>query len=157
MNRLLIAALLLFASAGPGCRTASTCCTPTDHDAIQAEINTAMHQSAKDWTANDLDAFMASFHDSDDLVFATPSGITTGWDNVKARYTNSIDQSDLTFSDIEITALTPDAALVFARFHNTMNDGEYATGLTTLLMRKIDGRWVIVHDHSSGLPSDTPR
>ncbi|MFN3166731.1 MAG: YybH family protein [Phycisphaeraceae bacterium] len=157
MKRLLLAALPMLCLAALGCHSAPRCGTAPDADAITTEVHAMMHQSARDWTANDLDAFMRSFHDSDDLVFATPSGITTGWDNVKARYTNSIDQSDLTFSDIQVTALTPDAALVFARFHNTMNDGAYATGLTTLLMRKIDGRWVIVHDHSSGLPRDTPR
>jgi ketosteroid isomerase-like protein len=61
------------------------------------------------------------------------------------------------FTDIQTTVITADTALVFARFHNVAKaDNAYATGLTTLLCQKIDGRWVIVHDHSSGLPADTP-
>lgn len=125
---------------------------------ITAEITQVMHDSADAWTNDDLDAFMQSFHRSPDLTFAIPTGITKGWQPLKDRYASSIDKSSLWFTDIQVTPLRRDAALVFARFHNEMDaDQSYSTGLTTLLMKKIDGRWVITHDHSSGLPADTPR
>jgi ketosteroid isomerase-like protein len=69
-------------------------------------------------------------------------------------YKTNPKKSRLEFSDIEITPLAPDAALVFGRFHNYVEDNTYKTGLFTLLMRKIDGQWKAVHDHSSDLPSD---
>ena len=110
------------------------------------------------WTADDLDGFMQSFWKSDDLTFAIPTGITKGWAPLKERYARSINKSNLWFTDIEVTPITQDTALVFARFHNVMKDDQsYSTGLTSLLCKKIDGNWVIVHDHSSGLPADTPR
>lgn len=122
------------------------------------EIKQAMHRSAEDWTANDLDGFMRAFHNASGTRFVVPSGITLGWDNIRARYANSIDKSSLWFTDISVTPITADTALCFARFHNEVfEDKSYSTGLTSLLMRKIDGRWVIVHDHSSGLPAGTPR
>lgn len=125
---------------------------------LTAELEQMMHDSADAWTADDLDAFMLAFHNSPDLTFAIPTGITKGWGPLKARYAKSIAKSNLWFTDIETTVITADTALVFARFHNVMKQGgDYSTGLTTLLCKKIDGNWVIVHDHSSGLPADTPR
>ncbi|MGB0766668.1 MAG: YybH family protein [Phycisphaeraceae bacterium] len=148
--------------------TLSTACTATKQDAMAADHNPwqeqerellkMMRDSADAWTADDLDAFMLAFHNSPDLVFAIPTGITRGWEPLKQRYANSIDKSSLYFTDIDITVITPDTALVFARFNNIAKaDGRYSTGLTTLLCQKIQGRWVITHDHSSGLPKDTPR
>lgn len=125
---------------------------------LSAELEQMMHASADAWTADDLDAFMLAFHNSPDLTFAIPPGITKGWQPLKERYAKSIAKSNLWFTDIEKTVITADTALVFARFHNEMKaDKSYSTGLTTLLCKKIDGNWVIVHDHSSGLPDDTPR
>lgn len=125
---------------------------------IQAELEQMMQASADAWTNDDLDAFMLAFHNSPDLTFAIPTGITKGWQSLKERYAPSIVKSNLWFTDIETTVITADTALVFARFHNVMKeDGSYSTGLTTLLCKKIDGNWVIVHDHSSGLPEGTPR
>ena len=129
-----------------------------DEAAIQDELEQMMQASADAWTADDLDAFMLAFHNSPDLTFAIPTGITKGWQPLKERYAPSIVKSNLWFTDIETTVITADTALVFARFHNVMKEDEaYSTGLTTLLCKKIDGRWVIVHDHSSGLPEDTSR
>lgn len=132
---------------------------PIDVGLVKAEINLMMEQAAEDWTANDLDGFMQSFHNSPDLTFAIPTGITKGWAPLKARYAKSIAKSDLWFTDIQTTVITPDTALVFARFNNQVGDDKstYSTGLTTLLVREIDERWVIVHDHSSGLPADYPK
>ena len=69
-------------------------------------------------------------------------------------YKSNPKKSTLKFSDLDITPLSPTAAMVFGRFHNNVEDGTYKTGLFTLLMRKIDGQWKAVHDHSSDLPSD---
>lgn len=132
--------------------------SPTDTLNATDELNQMMHDSATAWTNDDLDAFMLAFHNSPDLVFAIPTGITRGWQPLKERYAKSIAKSSLYFTDVEVTVITPEVALVFAQFHNIMKDnGSYATGLTTLLCKKINGNWVIVHDHSSGLPADTPR
>lgn len=148
---------LLFTTIG--C-TSTRSTAPSLIETLEAanELDQMMHDSAKAWTADDLDAFMLAFHNSPDLTFAIPPGITKGWQPLKERYAKSIAKSNLWFTDIETTVITADTALVFARFHNVMKaDQSYSTGLTTLLCKKIDGSWVIVHDHSSGLPKDTPR
>lgn len=122
-----------------------------------AEIKRMLNQAAIDWTANNLDGFMASYANSPTLRFAHPKGITLGFDTVKERYAKSITKSDLKFSDLDVTVLALDAAVAFGRFHNRGKDGTNATGLFTLLVRKIEGRWKITHDHSSDLPPDYPQ
>ncbi|MFK7790015.1 MAG: nuclear transport factor 2 family protein [Phycisphaeraceae bacterium] len=157
MARILLLAFLLTALGCHGHHSTPQICAPGEAK-LTAELEKMMHDSADAWTADDLDAFMLAFNNSPDLTFAIPPGITKGWAPLKERYAKSINKSNLWFTDIETTVITADTALVFARFHNVMKeDASYSTGLTTLLCQKIDGRWVIVHDHSSGLPKDTPR
>ena len=156
MKPLALTVLLFACVACLGCSTAKPCCGTADHADARAQIKAMLNQAAADWTANDLDGFMQSYADSPDLRFAHPKGITLGYDTVKERYARSIEKSDLTFSDLDVAVLAPDAAVAFGRFHNHGKDGSYATGLFTLLVRQIDGKWKVVHDHSSDLPSETP-
>jgi len=121
---------------------------------IQSEIMAVMTQQAKDWTAGDYEAFMTGYHNSEDIRFAHPKGITRGWQGVMDAYKRNPKRSSLEFSDIDITPLSPEAALVFGRFHNNVDDGSYKTGLFTLLMKKFNGQWKAIHDHSSDLPAD---
>ena len=121
---------------------------------IKGKIMVVMNQQAKDWSAGDYEAFMTGYHNSKYLRFAHPKGITRGWQGVMDAYKRNPKKSRLEFSDIDITPLSPKAALVFGRFHNYVEDNSYKTGLFTLLMRKIDGQWKTVHDHSSDLPAD---
>ncbi len=136
--------------------TAISCKDPNNYNAteIKNEILSGINQQAKDWTAGDFEAFMKGYHNSKDIRFAHPKGITRGWQGVLDAYKRNPKRSRLEFSDIDITPLSPDAALVFGRFHNYVEDNTYKTGLFTLLMRKINGQWKAVHDHSSDLPDD---
>jgi beta-aspartyl-peptidase (threonine type) len=55
----------------------------------------------------------------------------------------------LTFSDLEIHVLAPDAAWVGGRWQLDMQDGKKPGGLFTLIFRKLPEGWKIVHDHTS--------
>jgi ketosteroid isomerase-like protein len=59
----------------------------------------------------------------------------------------------LSFSDIDITVLAPDAALAFGHWH-LKRGNDQTGGVFTLLFRKTNAGWRIVHDHSSrpGIP-----
>jgi len=136
--------------------SAVSCTGPGNYNEtkIKGEIMAVMNQQAKDWSAGDYEAFMKGYHKSEDIRFAHPKGITRGWQGVLDAYKRNPKKSRLEFSDIDITPLSPEAALVFGRFHNHVEDNTYKTGLFTLLVRKIDGQWKAVHDHSSDLPAD---
>jgi ketosteroid isomerase-like protein len=55
----------------------------------------------------------------------------------------------LDFSEVAVDLLAPRAALVRGRWHLVMAGGKELRGLFTVVMRKLDGDWKIVHDHSS--------
>jgi hypothetical protein len=64
--------------------SAVSCVGPGNYS--QADIKDAilavMGQQAKDWTAGDYEGFMKGYHNSEDLRFAHPKGITRGWQTV---------------------------------------------------------------------------
>lgn len=49
--------------------------------------------------------------------------------------------------------LGPSSALVLGDWHLKL-DAESSDGNFTLVLRKIDGDWKIIHDHSSILPKE---
>jgi ketosteroid isomerase-like protein len=56
----------------------------------------------------------------------------------------------LRFDQIECELLAPNAALVLGSWHLDIQ-GERKNGNFSLVLRKFDGRWLIIHDHSSTL------
>lgn len=61
----------------------------------------------------------------------------------------------LAFSELEVTVLAPEAALVLGRWHLDRDDRPVG-GSFSLVFRRIGNRWLIVHDHTSALPDDRP-
>ncbi len=59
----------------------------------------------------------------------------------------------LTFGELEITSLGEHAALVLGRWHLKREVGSLG-GNFSLIFRRINRRWVIVHDHTSRLAKD---
>jgi ketosteroid isomerase-like protein len=58
----------------------------------------------------------------------------------------------LSFSEVEVTALSPDAAFAFGRWRLERAQ-DAPSGLFTLLCRRAPGGWRIVHDHTSAAES----
>jgi ketosteroid isomerase-like protein len=54
----------------------------------------------------------------------------------------------LTFSDLDVTVLSEDAAIVFGKW-KLKRRHDRPRGLFTLLFRKTEDGWRIVHDHTS--------
>lgn len=104
------------------------------------------------WNRGDIDAFMAGYRKSEDLRFASGNTVTMGWqatlERYKERYESREKMGRLSFSELDISVLSEDAALVFGRW-KIEREGDTPNGLFTLLFRKIGDRWVIVHDHTS--------
>ncbi len=83
---------------------------------IADDIRSVMTEQAVDWNKGNIDAFMKGYWNSDKLVFASSDGVTRGWQPTLDRYKKSYDSrakmGTLTFSDLEITVLSKDAAVV---------------------------------------------
>jgi len=115
------------------------------------DIRAVMERQAADWNRGDIDAFMKGYWNSDKLVFVS-SKVTRGWqptlDNYKKSYPNKEAMGTLTFSDLEITVLSNDAAVVLGSW-SLQRSSDNPKGKFTLIFRKFKEGWQIVHDHTT--------
>jgi len=116
-----------------------------------AAIRAVLDAQAAAWNRGDLEGYMDGYQRSPDIVFVSGDRVTRGWQTVLDRYKRSYDTREkmgvLTFSDVEVTMLSADAALVFGRWQ--LRSKDEAHGRFTLLFRKTRAGWRIVHDHTS--------
>jgi beta-aspartyl-peptidase (threonine type) len=106
------------------------------------------------WNRGDLTAFMQGYWHSPEVTFFSGDSIVRGWESTLQRYRDRYQSSGkemgkLSFTEENIEMLSPDAAMVTARWHLEMANGKRLEGLTTLLCRRMPEGWRIVHDHSS--------
>lgn len=104
------------------------------------------------WNRGDLEGYMNGYDRSPRTEFVGGDEITRGWQTVLDRYKKKYNSREkmgvLTFSDVEITMLSKDTALVLGRWHlKRANDEPHGT--FTLVFRKRKAGWRIVHDHTS--------
>lgn len=122
-----------------------------------------LRASAGSWNGGDLEGFLDDYTDGDDLTFTGSSGVRRGKDAVRESYRASYwapgaQRDSLRFDSLEIRPLGPDHALVLGRYvlyrpapdeAGAAVDPVTATGPFTLVLRREEGAWRIVHDHSS--------
>jgi ketosteroid isomerase-like protein len=113
------------------------------------EVLTAQQEA---WNAGDIPGFMAGYLESETLRFASGGSVATGWAETLARYQARYDTPDamgwLAFTDLDVTQLSEDAAYVFGRW-TLYRETDEPTGLFTLILRKEEAGWRVVHDHTS--------
>lgn len=118
---------------------------------IAGDIRAVMDRQAADWNKGDIDGFMKGYWNSEKLVFVS-SRVTRGWqptlDNYKKSYPNRAAMGTLTFSDLEITVLSKDSAVVLGSWW-LKREKDNPGGKFTLIFRKFKDGWKIVHDHTS--------
>lgn len=119
-----------------------------------AAITALLEQQAAAWNRGDIDGFMSAYAKTDDLRFASGGKVTYGWqatrDGYKKRYPDKAAMGTLTFSELVITPLAPDAALAFGRWKLTItNPPATPNGLFTLTLKKTGEGWRIIQDHTS--------
>jgi uncharacterized protein (TIGR02246 family) len=118
-----------------------------------ADVRAVLDAQVAAWNRGDLDGFMVGYWKDDRLTFYSGDTVTRGWqatiDRYRKRYqADGKDMGRLQFRDVTVEPLG-DAALARGRWHLTMKDGTTPNGLFTLVLRKFDGHWRIVHDHTS--------
>lgn len=115
-------------------------------------IRQVMHNQQEAWNRADIEAFMESYWKSDSLKFIGRNGITYGWqttlDNYKKSYPTPEAMGKLTFSILTLDILSETSAFMIGRWHLKRTNDEPG-GHFTLLWRKINGKWVIIADHTS--------
>jgi len=116
--------------------------------AIKAVINAQRDA----WNKGDIEGYMEGYDKSDNTVFVSGDNINHGWKTVLERYKKSYDSREkmgtLEFSDLEVTILSKDSAVVLGRWLLKRSNDE-PHGRFTLIFKKTQSGWRIVHDHTS--------
>lgn len=118
----------------------------------ETEVKNVLATQNAAWNHGDVEAFMVGYWESDSLMFVGSTGVTYGYKNTlanyKKRYPDTTVMGKLTFTLIQLKPLSPEYFYVTGKYYLTRTIGD-ASGHFTLLFRKINGRWVIISDHSS--------
>lgn len=118
----------------------------------ETEIRKVMDEQAAAWNRGDIEAFMTGYWRSDKLVFVSGDKVTRGWqqtlDNYKRSYDTRAKMGTLTFSDLEFSILSKDAAIVLGSWE-LKREADNPKGKFTLTFRKFKDGWRIVMDHTS--------
>jgi uncharacterized protein (TIGR02246 family) len=122
---------------------------------VRAAVETVIRQQEAAWNAGDIDTFVDYYWRDDNLTFSSGGKITRGWtatrDRYRERYPTREKMGTVKFSDLEITPLGDAAAMVLGEWSLARAE-EPIGGNFTLVFRKLDGRWLIIHDHTSQRP-----
>jgi len=112
-----------------------------------------MSRSAAAWNRGDLDAFVRDYADDLGTTYIGSRGIVRGRAAIREvyapRFAPGAARDSLHFERVEVDLLAPDLANTIAWYVLVRGDSVTAKGPTSLVMRRVNGAWKIVHDHSS--------
>lgn len=115
-------------------------------------IRSVMSQQQKDWNNGELVSFMQGYWNSDSLKFISSRGVNYGWQATLAGYQKGYPTKEamgtLTFTILSLEKLSDTSAFMIGKWY-LKRSGDEPNGHFTLLWKKINGRWVIVADHTS--------
>ena len=116
------------------------------------EIRAVIQAQQEAWNRGDIDRFMNGYARARSTIFVSEDSVTRGWETVRDRYrkkyTDRAKMGTLAFSDLEITLLSADSAVVIGRW-KLKRPTDQPHGRFTLIFRHLPEGWRIVHDHTS--------
>jgi uncharacterized protein (TIGR02246 family) len=127
--------------------------TPADPAQVRREVLAVLDHGARAWDAGNLDDFLSDYLPDSETTFITKTRVLHGIDAIRgvyaARFVPGAQRDSLHFQNVEVDVLAPDVVNTIAWYVLTRGDSITARGPTSLVMRRVNGRWRIVHDHSS--------
>ena len=118
----------------------------------EQQIRAALELQTSSWNHGDIEAFMQTYWKSDSLLFIGRTGVHRGWqetlNNYKKNYPDTVAMGKLSFDILQVRKLSMEYYFVVGKWTLVRTAGNLS-GYYDLLFRKINGRWLIVSDHSS--------
>ena len=141
--------LFLLTSLAAVAACASNPLSIQDNQKVTEGIRSVLEAQQAAWNRGSVEDFMDGYERSETTTFISGDEITRGWqtvlDRYRKRYTSPEQMGTLSFSDLEIHALSDSYAVVDGRWKLTRgNDAPH--GRFTLLFRKTPSGWRIFHD-----------
>ena len=107
------------------------------------------------WNRGDLPAFMEAYENSPRIVFVGRTGVRHGYqdilENYRKRYGTREAMGRLRYTILELQPMGDGFARMIGKFElqRSTEGGGDASGYFTLIFRKTDKGWKIIHDHTS--------
>jgi uncharacterized protein (TIGR02246 family) len=124
----------------------------TERKKTEVAIRKVFEAGCAAWNRGNLDGYLASYWDSDKTIWISGGAVTRGIDAIvaayKARFSRPQQMGELTLAELEIDVLTTEDAVAFGRWM-LVGEDKTAEGFFTVQLRKIEGNWLFVSDHSS--------
>jgi hypothetical protein len=144
MTLLALAVAAVSASAPP----------PGGSPSVVSGVEAVLAAQVEAWNRGDLEGFMAGYWRSPDLVFCSGATVTRGWEDTLSRYrrryqSEGHEMGRLEFEDLEVVPLGENAALARGAYRLHLRDGSEPHGRFTLVLRRLEAKWRIIHDHTS--------
>jgi ketosteroid isomerase-like protein len=118
----------------------------------EAAICSLLSRQVTEWNRGNIAGYLVGYWENDSLVFIGKNGPTYGYsatlERYKKAYPDAARMGQLTSAVLRVRLLSPEWAYVTGRWQLARKVGDIA-GYYTLLLRKMNGEWVIVEDHSS--------
>ena len=101
----------------------------------ESQIRAVLENQAMAWSQGDIDRFMAGYWKLDETLFVSANGITRGWQSVLDRYRHAYPNrkamGHLTFSNLDIHMVCPEAAFVVGQYQ-LERESDRPAGIFTL-------------------------
>ena len=119
-----------------------------DHQRIRA----LFESGCAAWNRGDIDGYLADYWHSDELRWVSEGTVRYGFEAIaagfKARFDSPDNMGRLEVANLDIQLLGESDALAFGAWTQTTRMAR-RHGVFTVHIKKIDGEWLIVSDHSS--------
>ena len=117
-----------------------------------AAVRAVIEAQAAAWNRGDVAGYMEGYAKEETTTFVSGDAITRGWqtvlDRYKARYDTREKMGTLDFSELEFKPLSEFYIMATGRWRLT-RAADTPHGRFTLLFRRTNAGWRIVHDHTS--------
>lgn len=115
-------------------------------------IRKLLFLQVQEWNKGNIEGYMHGYWESDSLLFIGSKGPRYGYGATLARYKEAYPDADhmghLTSTITSMQRLSPEYYFVVGKWALARTAGD-VSGSYTLLLRKLNGKWVIISDHSS--------
>lgn len=120
----------------------------------QKQITALLYAQRDAWNKGDMEGYMNGYLNDDSLMFIGKRGITRGWNQTLNNYLKSYPEKSamgqLAFELLHIDIITAQDAYVIGKWELKREiEPHILSGHYTLRLKKIDGLWKIISDHSS--------
>lgn len=150
-----ILAAAFVAATGAACRGPAPAGAAAGTSDPTAAITAVLRDQESAWNRGDLAAFMElGYWRSPQLTFYSGGEVSHGFDEMLTRYRRNYEapgkeRGTLAFTQLDVVPLADGVAMARGRWNLDFAGKKDVGGLFTLVLRRSDDGWRIVHDHTS--------